>query len=177
MAVDERARHELHGRLDDVLGADAAGTLMEHLPPTGWGDVVTRDYLTAQLDSRFGEFSRGMDARFGTMNREMDARFAAVTGEMNGRFAEMDGRFAEIDIRFERVDARFAVMEARFDAVDERFSTVEAMIDSSRNEVIAAFRGELNKAVVSQSRLIIVSLFSTVAAFGGFMLALVRIAL
>ena len=151
MAVDERSRHQMFGRLDEVLGADAATTLMEHLPPTGWGDVVTRDYLTAQLDARFGE-----------MNGEMNERFAEITGEMN--------------VRFERVDARFAVMETRFDAVDERFSTLEAKIESSQNKVIAAFRGELNQAIVSQTRLIIVSLFSTIVVLGGFVLALVRIA-
>ena len=37
MAVDERARHELHGRLDDVLGLEEATTLMSLLPPVGCG--------------------------------------------------------------------------------------------------------------------------------------------
>jgi hypothetical protein len=42
MAIDERARHELYLRLEEQLGAEAATTLMEHLPPVGWADVATR---------------------------------------------------------------------------------------------------------------------------------------
>jgi hypothetical protein len=76
MAVDERARHELHNRLGGVLGSDAAATLMTHLPPTGWGDVVTRDYLDSRLEQ--------LDAR-------IDRRFSA----MEDRFAKVDSRFAE----------------------------------------------------------------------------------
>jgi len=42
MAIDERARHQLYLRLEEQLGAEAASTLMEHLPPTGWADVATK---------------------------------------------------------------------------------------------------------------------------------------
>ena len=42
MALDERARHHLYLRLEEHLGPEAAATLMEHLPPTGWADVATK---------------------------------------------------------------------------------------------------------------------------------------
>lgn len=42
MALDERARHQLYLRLEEHLGVEAATTLMEHLPPTGWADVATK---------------------------------------------------------------------------------------------------------------------------------------
>jgi len=42
MAIDERARHQLYLRLEEQLGAEAATTLMEYLPPTGWSDVATK---------------------------------------------------------------------------------------------------------------------------------------
>ena len=60
MAIDERTRHALHQRLDEVLGADEAATLMAHLPPTGWGDVVTREYL----DMAFQAQDARLEARF-----------------------------------------------------------------------------------------------------------------
>jgi hypothetical protein len=42
MAIDERARHQLYLRLEERLGSEAATTLMEHLPPTGWAEVATK---------------------------------------------------------------------------------------------------------------------------------------
>ena len=39
MAIDERSRHELFVRLEEVLGEEHATVLMEHLPPVGWADA------------------------------------------------------------------------------------------------------------------------------------------
>lgn len=51
MVVDESARHTLHERLDDVLGREVAATLMAHLPPVGWRDVVSKRDLDVGLDA------------------------------------------------------------------------------------------------------------------------------
>jgi hypothetical protein len=42
MAFDERTRHQLYLRLEEVLGPEEATILMEHLPPVGWADVATK---------------------------------------------------------------------------------------------------------------------------------------
>lgn len=42
MALDERSRHKLHAKLEEVLGPEEAAVLMEHLPPVGWADVATK---------------------------------------------------------------------------------------------------------------------------------------
>ena len=63
MVVDERSRHELYRRLEEVLGPDAATTLIEHLPPVGWADVATRHDvvgLEQRIDLRFAR----IDERF-----------------------------------------------------------------------------------------------------------------
>jgi len=53
MATDERTRHLLHQRLEEVLGPEEAATLMEQLPPVGWADVATkRDLENLRLDIR-----------------------------------------------------------------------------------------------------------------------------
>jgi hypothetical protein len=51
MPVDERGRHQLFRKLEEVLGGEGAGTLMDHLPPAGFADLVTKDDLRLGLDS------------------------------------------------------------------------------------------------------------------------------
>jgi hypothetical protein len=152
MAVDERARHELHNRLGGVLGSDAAATLMTHLPPTGWGDVVTRDYLDSRLEQ--------LDAR-------IDRRFSA----MEDRFAKVDSRFAEMDSRFAamegKMDSRFATIDGRFAVIDERFLRIEQLIEASTHELLAALREEIGVQVIGQTRAIIFAMITTVAAVCG----------
>ena len=84
MAADERSRHQLYRRLEEVLGSDAATTLIEHLPPMGWADVATRHDLAsleerielrfAQIDDRFD----AMDERFETWISAMGDRLTAT---------------------------------------------------------------------------------------------------
>ena len=62
MAIDERARHQLFQKLEQVLGTDEASILMEHLPPVGWADVATKrdlDQLRAELRGEFRAELRG----------------------------------------------------------------------------------------------------------------------
>lgn len=47
MVLDERSRHELYLKLEEVLGPESASTLMEMLPPAGWADVATKRDLEA----------------------------------------------------------------------------------------------------------------------------------
>jgi hypothetical protein len=159
MAVDERARHELHNRLGGVLGPDAAATLMTHLPPTGWGDVVTRDYL----DSRLEQLDARIDRRFSAMEdrfAKLDSRFAAI----DGRFAAMDSRFAAME---GKMDGRFAAIDGRFAAIDERFLRIEQLIEASKRELLAALREEIGFQVIGQTRAIIFAMITTVAAVCG----------
>ena len=67
MVLDERARHELFLRLEQVLGAEQAETLMEMLPPVGWADVATKrdlDALEQRMDLRFEALENKLLAAF-----------------------------------------------------------------------------------------------------------------
>ncbi|HEX2031743.1 MAG TPA: hypothetical protein VHL78_10125 [Actinomycetota bacterium] len=45
MPVDEQGRHQLYLKLEEVLGPEEAGILMDHLPPRGFGDLATKGDL------------------------------------------------------------------------------------------------------------------------------------
>ena len=62
----EMKRLALAERLIEVLGKEPALTLMEHLPPTSWDQLATKD----------------------------DVKMAAI--ELRGEFAELRGEFAEL---------------------------------------------------------------------------------
>jgi hypothetical protein len=81
MAIDERARHELHRKLEEVLGAEEAATLMAHLPPVGWADVATKHDL-AQLEERLNLRFQSIGRPFRREARPPPSR----TCRPNGRF-------------------------------------------------------------------------------------------
>jgi len=65
MSISEAQRFDMHRGLRDTLGDDVADTLMEHLPPIGWGDVArTRD-----IDRLEGRIDR-LESRFEVLHSE-----------------------------------------------------------------------------------------------------------
>ena len=75
MTIDERKRHDLYQRFEDVLGQEHADTLMELLPPVGWADVATKSDLAA-LETK-------VDSKFETLEARMDKGFAEVRAELH----------------------------------------------------------------------------------------------
>jgi hypothetical protein len=76
MVLDERSRHELFLRLEQVLGPEPAQTLMEHLPPLGWADVATKhdlEQLERRIDLRFEalehKFMAALEAKIAAQTR------------------------------------------------------------------------------------------------------------
>jgi len=59
--------------------------------------------------------------------------------------------------------------------MDLRFDRVDGRIDAAKDELLAAFRGELVSAVSSQTRAMIFTMAGSVAALGGLALSLARI--
>lgn len=71
MAIDERSRHALHIKLEELLGAEEASILMEHLPPVGWANVVTKRDLDLKLDALEHELLATFRAELNAQTRTM----------------------------------------------------------------------------------------------------------
>ena len=74
MAVDERQRRALHGKLETALGTEEAATMMDLLPRSGWDDVVrTRD-----LDQLRTELRADMTELRGELHRDIAALHSMI---------------------------------------------------------------------------------------------------
>jgi hypothetical protein len=144
MVVDDRSRHELYRRLEEVLGLEAATTLIEHLPPAGWAEVATKHDL-ANLEER------------------LELRSA-------GRFAAVDGRFDRIDERFGAIEERFKGLEERFKGLDWRFEGLDDRLKGGMADLRAAFEHELR----GQTTTMVFGLVSVVLTMAALAFALAR---
>jgi hypothetical protein len=99
MALEQRARHELFLRLEQVLGPEPAESLMEMMPPVGWADVATKrdlDALEQRIDLRFEALDHkfeGMDHRFEAMDHKFEAKFEAMNHQLEATKHELVALF------------------------------------------------------------------------------------
>jgi hypothetical protein len=100
VAVDERARHELHTRLEEAIGPEAAETLMELVPPVGWADVATKRDVDSvavatkrDLDSLAATTKRDLDSLAATTKRDLDSVAAVLRSEMREMEARLTAHF------------------------------------------------------------------------------------
>ena len=124
MAIDERSRHILFLKLEEVLGSEEATILMEHLPPVGWADVATK---------------RDLDALAVAFRRDLDS-------------LRLDFKATQEANRLEH-------------------EVLKQTIEASKQEVLATLRAEM----VHQTRTMFFGMITTLAAFGGLVLAAVRL--
>jgi hypothetical protein len=118
MVVDERARHALLLRLQEVLGEKDAATLMEHLPPDRWNELVTKDDLTpVQADLSAVRSDVGvLKSDVGVLKSdvgELKTELADTQHEMKLGFALVDERFSHLE---ENLELRFASANDRMEA-------------------------------------------------------------
>ena len=95
MQISERERLALYEKAREMFGEVDAGTLMELLPPTGWGDFPNRADMGALGTSLRGEMAevRGEMA-------EVRGEMAEVRGEMSELRAELVRLGGRLDVRF-----------------------------------------------------------------------------
>ena len=94
MSIDERARLSLYQRLESVLGAEEADTMMSYLPPQGWGEVATKGDL-ALLRGDFDSFHRAMHS-------ELRAQSAQLRVELGAEIADVRSEIGAVRIELHR---------------------------------------------------------------------------
>lgn len=151
MSTTEAERLQLIDRARDTMGPEAAMTLANLLPPSGWADVARRQDLD--------ELERRIDLRFEALQARFDARFESLEARFDARFVAVDAKLASIDERFRQVDERFRQVDERFDAME---ASIDLKLDRLRFEVMAAISASASLII----RTVVFALIGTLLAAG-----------
>jgi hypothetical protein len=132
MVGDERARHELLVRLQQVLGDKEAATLMDHLPPDRWPELVTKSDLSPV---------RADVARLKTDVAGLKTDVAGLKTDVAELRHEMQLGFALVDQRFEHLEEN---LELRFASAHDRMeSFVRERLDAQTRALLFTIIGAL----------------------------------
>jgi hypothetical protein len=139
MVGDERARHELLVRLQQVLGDKEAATLMEHLPPDRWPELVTKSDLSpVRADvARLKTDVAGLKTDVAGLKTDV----AGLKTDVAELRHEMQLGFALVDQRFEHLEEN---LELRFASAHDRMeSFVRERLDAQTRALLFTIIGAL----------------------------------
>ena len=158
MPASEEERLALLSRLTETLGADAARTLMESLPPTHWDQIATKDDLRALEERLVHKFTGEM--------HKITGEFAKINGRVDGEFGKVYGELA--NVRGEIKEVRGEVKEVRGEVKEVRGEVREL-----RGE-IKELRGSISLEISKQTRTLVfmlcgfaVTVWISLLAIGG----------
>ena len=87
MSIDEATRNAIHNAFREQMGPELAGALMGLLPPVGWADVATKQYV----DTRLGITEANLRTEIAGLRTDMADRFRQLTIWMTTVYAASVG--------------------------------------------------------------------------------------
>ena len=103
MTITEAERFQMHEALSTAHGKEVAAIIMEHLPPTGWGDVARRSDVadlrvltTKDLEMVRVALTSDMQALRAELRGDMQALRAELRGDMQALRTELRGEMQEL---------------------------------------------------------------------------------
>jgi len=137
MVMTETQRTTLYNQLTDTIGQEAARTLMEQLPPTGWDQVATKEDLKASEKMLLREIRAGETRVLGEL-RESEGRLMIQIADSESRQGA-------------RIDAMNTRIDARIDGTNDRIDETNRELSELKGEVRTGF-ADLKLAMAKQVR-------------------------
>jgi len=100
----EAERRDLLGALERSLGPAPATTLMELLPPVGWGDVARRADLDAHgvaLRGEMAELRGELKSEMAELRTELKGEMAELRTELKDEMVELRGEIVTLSARID----------------------------------------------------------------------------
>ena len=106
MTITEAERFQMHEALSTAHGKEVAAIIMEHLPPTGWGDVARRSDVAdlRVLTTKDLEMVRiALTSDMQALRAELTSDMQALRGDMHMLGVELRGEMSVLraDMRSE----------------------------------------------------------------------------
>ena len=132
MAITETQRTTLYSQLTDAIGQEAARTLMEQLPPSGWDQVATKDDVKAS--ERL--LKDDVKASEKLLQRELKASEKMLRGELKETEGRLTAQIADSEMR---QGARIDGTNARIDGTNARIDGTNRELSELKDEVRTGF--------------------------------------
>ena len=117
MTISEDQRFRMHLELRKVLGDDVGNTVMEHLPPLGWGDVA-RSKDIAHLSDRISDLDHSLSTRIDNVEQSLSTRIDHVEQSLSTRIDHVEKSLST------RIDNVEQSLSARIDHVEQRLKGI-----------------------------------------------------
>jgi hypothetical protein len=146
MTIDVRLRRSIHQRFEELLGAEEARVLMDHVDPDR------------------GDLARVAD---------LDAVRAALTGDIAEVRTELKTDIAEV--RTELGELRTELTDLRTD-LDHRFEVMQLRFTADLHKEVGVAMAHQTETMASYARTLIIGVVGAVIANGGLAFAAARLA-
>ena len=130
MTISEAQRLELYLGLQKVLGDDMANTIMNHLPPSGWGDVArVSDFNPVKMQIH------GIEKQIDGLERRLDG--------FEQRIDVLDQRMDGLERRIDLLDRRMDNLEHRMDRIEQKMNGLEVQMGKLNSSIKVLIGGVL----------------------------------
>jgi hypothetical protein len=136
MSISENERHQLFTWFEEQMGTERAATMMNLVPPVGWGDIATRRDLV-NLDGKIDGAAERLDAKIDRAVERLDAKIDAVAGQLDAKISAVDVKIDAVAERLDnKIDALDSMCDRRFSALETRLDGLDARLDRMNQSFI-----------------------------------------